>query len=99
MLASASTLRFSLSALHRKILRGEEIVMELAINATTYMDPDKYFLLKSSTKIRDLIQVLEIIEPETLKDCEIAYFDEDNTLLGEFSAADFMAYYKTPKRE
>jgi len=93
MPASSITFRCSIHSLHRKLIRGEEIVMELAVNATTYLDPDKYFLLKVSNKIQDIKDVLELIEIETIECCEIAYFDEDNELLGEFKAKEFMNYY------
>lgn len=98
MPTSALTSKYSIHALHRKLIRGEEIVMELAINATTYLDPDKYFLLKVSTKIQDIKNVLELIELETIESCEIAYFDDDSELLGEFKAKDFMTYYNIQSR-
>ena len=93
MASTALTSKYSIHTLHRKLMKGEEIVMELAVNATTYLDPDKYFLLKVSTKIQDIRNVLELIEIETIENCEIAYFDEDSELLGEFKAQDFMSYY------
>lgn len=93
MAASTTASNYSIHSLHRKLMRGEDIVMELAINATTYMDPDKYFLLKVSSKISEISRLLEMIEPETLETCEIAYFDDENELLGEFKAKDFMSYY------
>ncbi len=93
MPSSTMTSKYSIHSLHRKLISGEEIVMELAVNATTYLDPDKYFLLKVSYKIQDIRNILELIEVETLENCEIAYFDDDNELLGEFKVQDFMKYY------
>lgn len=85
----------SLSTLHHKMMRGDLIVMELAVNASTYMEPDKFFLLKSSKQINDIIALLQLIEPETLQKCEIAYFDEEtDELIGEFKAKAFMEFYK-----
>ena len=93
MASSPVTTKYSIHSLHRKLIRGEDIVMELAVNATTYLDPDKFFLLKVSNKIQEIRNILELIEVETLENCEIAYFDDDNELLGEFKAKDFMSYY------
>ncbi len=93
MATTALTSKYSIHSLHGKMVRGEDIVMELSIHATTYLDPDKYFLLKASSDIRIIQNILELIEPETINNCEIAYFDDDNELLGEFKAKDFMNYY------
>ena len=98
MASSTMSSRYSIHSLHRRLIRGEEIVMELAINATTYLDPDKYFLLKVSTKVQDIKSVLELIEAETVENCEIAYFDDDSQLLGEFKAKEFMSYYNVESR-
>ncbi len=85
----------ALAKLDQRIRRGESIVMELAINASTYIEPDRYFLLKSSKRIQDIIVLLQLIEPETLNKCEIAYFDDDDDdLLGEFKIQDFLDFYQ-----
>jgi len=85
---------YSLQKLHDKILSGEAIVMELAINASTYMQPDKYFLLKASDKIQDFIILIQLLEIESLQKCEMAYFDEESDeLLGEFSIKEFVEFY------
>ncbi|MGB0862971.1 MAG: hypothetical protein ACPGXZ_08625 [Saprospiraceae bacterium] len=93
-MASIAATSMDITSLHRKLMRGEPIVMELAVNGSTYMEPDKYFLLKSSDKVNDLISILQLIEAETINKCEIAYFDsETDELLGEFKANEFIDFY------
>lgn len=95
MSSTIAATTYSLQALHDKILSGAAIVMELAVNASTYMEPDKYFLLKASNSIQDFIILIQILEPETLQKCEMAYFDENtDELLGEFSVKDFAEFYE-----
>lgn len=71
--------------------------MELAVNASTYIQPDKYFLLKSSDKIEDILQLARLIEKETLQNCEVAYFHkETDDLLAECSLKKFMDFCDNP---
>ncbi len=100
MPVSTATISHSISALHDKIISGDSVVMELAINASTYMEPDKYFLLKTSEKIQDFIVLIQLIEQETLEKCEMAYFDDTtDELLGEFPVKAFIEFYKIPMQE
>jgi hypothetical protein len=99
-MASIAAYSANIATLHRKIMRGEAIVMELAVNGSTYMEPDKYFLLKSSDRVNDLIAILQLIETETISKCEIAYFDsETDELLGEFKANEFIDFYNIKVKE
>lgn len=83
----------TLKDLDARMQSNESIVMELGINASNYMEPDKYFLLKSSSKVKEIVSLLMLLEPEIIDSSEIAFFNDDNEMIAEFSTREFMQYY------
>lgn len=85
----------SLSDVHSLIKKGEPIVIELAVNASSYIDPDKFYLLRTTQSIEDVMHLIELIERETVDNCVVAFFHEKtDQMLSECPAADFQAYFK-----
>lgn len=71
------------------------MVIELAVNASTYIDPDKYYLLRTTQEVEEVMKLIDLIEVETVENCVVAFFHEQtDEMLSECPAAQFQAYFK-----